>query len=235
MSTNADRITTISLDGNGTLWDFEQVARSSLGRTITDLRRLIPAAEALTVETMTNIRRETVRDLRGTGLSLDQMRLESFKRTLQYIGHPDDELADHLNALYLRHRFEDVQLFDDVLPTLDGLRGRFKLGLLSNDSGYPRQCGLDTRLQFVVLSQDYGIEKPDPGIFKIALEQAGCTERELLHIGDSLVNDVSGAKRAGVRSVWLNRRRATNDTEFRPDFEIASLMELIEICEKVAR
>jgi len=57
----------------------------------------------------------------------------------------------------------------------------------------------------VVFSQDYGIEKPDPRLFQIAVEKAGCSIQQLLHVGDSLTNDITGSMAAGIKSVWLNR------------------------------
>jgi putative hydrolase of the HAD superfamily len=136
-----------------------------------------------------------------------------------------------VNAVYLTHRFEDTELFDDVLPALDALRGRYELGLISNGNTYPERTGLGGRFRFVVFSQDHGIEKPDPRLFEIAIEEAGCAGRELLHVGDSLRDDVGGAKGVGVRSVWLNRNHAGNDTDIQPDFEVSSLTDLPRICD----
>ena len=144
---------------------------------------------------------------------------------------PDDHLAAHLYALYLKHRFEDIQFFDDVLPVLNALRGHYIMGVLSNGNTYPERCGLAGYFQFVVLAQDYGIQKPDPRLFEIAIKCADCTKRQFLHIGDSFQNDIIGAKRAGVRSVWLNRQREDNEMGQQPDFEISSLRELTEILE----
>lgn len=84
-----------------------------------------------------------------------------------------------------------------------------------------------------MFSQDYGFEKPDRRIFEIALEEAGCSCDEPLHVGDSLVNDVYGAKNAGIKSVWLNRAHIQNDTGIEPDFAIATLAELPSICDGV--
>ena len=50
----------------------------------------------------------------------------------------------------------------------------------------------------------------------------------MLHVGDSLRSDVAGATDAGVHSVWLNREGAANDTEIRPDYEVAALTEIPE-------
>ena len=235
MSANPGSITTISFDGDDTLWDFEKAMRHALRHSLAELRRLIPvAADSLTIETMIAIRNRVAEELRGKVTNLLDVRLAAFKETLEHIGAPDNALAAHLSDLYRKQRLENVELFDDALPILDALRGRYTLGLVSNGNTYPERCGLEGRFRFVVFSQDHGIEKPDPRLFKIAMQQAGCSEHELLHVGDSLRDDVGGAKGAGVRSVWLNRRRRINDTKAQPDFEISSLAELVDICDKLA-
>ena len=85
----------------------------------------------------------------------------------------------------------------------------------------------------MVLSQDYSVEKPDPKLFEIAMKQARCTNYQLVHVGNSLENDVGGAKRVGAWSVWLNRESHRNDTDVRPDFEITALTELEKIIKNI--
>lgn len=229
-------IKVVSFDADDTLWDFDRVMRHALSCTLRELRRLHPAAgEGLTVETMIEIRQQVGQELRGKVVNLEEVRLAAFKETLRHVELSDEGLAAHLNGVYLKHRYEDMKLFEDVLPTLDALRGRYGLGLLSNGNSRPERCGLGDRFQFVVFAQDHGFEKPDPRLFEVAIAQAGCGRDEFLHVGDSLQSDVVGAKRAGVRSVWLNRERKPNDMDIRADFEITSLAELLGICERVNR
>jgi putative hydrolase of the HAD superfamily len=47
--------------------------------------------------------------------------------------------------------------------------------------------------------------KPDPRIFALLLQRAGLEPERTLHVGDDVVADVEGARRAGVTPVWLNR------------------------------
>ena len=227
-------IKAISFDADDTLWDFEKVMRHALGCALTELHRLSPAAaENLTIETMVAIRQRVGKELRGKVVNLEEVRLGAFKETLRHVEVSDDGLASHLNAVYLKHRYEDMNLFEDVLPTLNALQWRYGLGLLSNGNSYPERCGLGGRFQFVVFAQDYGFEKPDSRLFEVAIAQAGCGRDEFLHVGDSLQTDVVGAQRAGVRSVWLNRERRHNDTDIQADFEIETLTELADICEQL--
>lgn len=204
-----DGMKAISFDADGTLWDFQKVMRYSLRYVLEELERLdAPAAAMLDVEGMIAIRDRVARRLKGKVTNLERVRLEAFRQTLEDVGRPNDALACHLNQVYLKHRFEDIELYSDVPPTLKALRAEYTLGILSNGNSYPERCGLQDMFQFVVFSQDWDVEKPDPRLFRIALEEAGCSEGELLHVGDSLENDIVGAANAGVRSVWLNRGRA---------------------------
>ncbi len=220
----------ISFDADGTLWDFEKVMRHSLGYVLKHLWKIDPKAAArLDIEKMMKIRNRVAKRLKGKVTNLEEVRLEAFRQTLKDVGRPNEELACLLNQVYLKHRFEDIELFDDVLPTLKALQHRYSLGILSNGNSYPERCGLENMFEFVVFSQDYGIEKPDPRIFQIALEKARCSEAELLHVGDSLVDDVLGAINAGIRCVWLNRQGVHQNLDVKIDHETSSLSELLKI------
>ncbi len=225
------RISAISFDGDMTLWDFHKVMRHSLKHALVELRRKVPTkpASRLTVDEMIDIRDRVSDELRGKVWNLSEIRRIAFERTLERVGCHDRNLALHLNQVYRKHRFEDIELYPDVLPTLDILTPHFRIGLLSNGNSYPERCGLEGRFAFVVFSQDVRIEKPDRRIFQITARRAGCPLEQLLHVGDSLENDVAGAHNAGAPAVWLNRDGVRNDTGIQADFEIASLADLPRI------
>jgi putative hydrolase of the HAD superfamily len=175
---------------------------------------------------MISTRERVAGDLRGRTTNLEEIRLEAFRQTLREIGKPDYALALKLNQIYLKHRFEDIELFPDVIPALSELKSRYTLGLLSNGNSYPQKCGLGDFFKFVVFSQDHGFEKPDTRLFQAALRKAGCKEVEMIHIGDSIAADILGANKAGIKSVWLNRKGEKNHTQITPDYEIHSLTDL---------
>jgi len=223
-------IKAISFDADGTLWDFEKVMRHSLRHVLKELKKIDRnAAEMLDIEKMIKIRNRVADELKGRVTNLEEIRLAAFRQTLEDIGRPNDALASHLNQIYLEHRFEDIELFNDVLPALEALRVKYTLGILSNGNSYPERCGLEGMFQFVVFSQDYGVEKPNPKLFEIAVEKAGCSKQQLLHVGDSLQNDVMGAINAGIKYIWVNRNRMENNLGIKVDYEFSSLLELLEI------
>jgi putative hydrolase of the HAD superfamily len=104
----------------------------------------------------------------------------------------------------------DLVLFDDVTAAIEELKKRgLKLGMISNIerdmSATLDKLGLSARLDIVVTSQDAGFTKPQPEIFRYALEKAGVEPDEAVYVGDQYQVDVIGAEGAGMKGVLLDR------------------------------
>ena len=104
----------------------------------------------------------------------------------------------------------DFALFYDTLPTLQVLRAKgLTVGLISNiganATNLTAQLGLTGHLDFIVTSQDAGMEKPHPPIFRLALARASVKPEEALHVGDSPVSDVEGARNVGIKPLLIDR------------------------------
>ena len=221
-------ITTISFDVDQTLIDTDRVIMRSMESVRDELISRVPGerTRSLTVEEMWSIRDREEKGYVGNVRDFDEIRRRSFHKMLDHVGYTGPDLSTRLNEVYLKHRYNDIEPYEDVMPMLDALAPRFKLGLLSNGNNYPEYFGLAERFDFAVYAQDIGIEKPDPRTFQIAVERAGCGLEQLLHVGDSLETDVEGAQAVGVRAVWLNRNGASNDIGIEPDYQIATLTDL---------
>ena len=224
-------ITTISYDVDQTLIDTDRVIMRSMESVRDELVKRVPGerTRSLTVEEMWSIRDREEKDYVGKVRDFDEIRRRSFHKMLDHVGYTGPDLSTRLNEVYLEHRYNDIVPYEDVVPMLDALAPRFKLGLLSNGNNYPEYFGLAEHFDFAVYAQDIGIEKPDPRTYQIAVERAGCSLDQLLHVGDSLETDVEGAQAVGVRAVWLNRDEVPNDTGIEPDHEIYSLTELTAV------
>ena len=222
------QITAISFDVDQTLIDTDRVIMRSMESVRDELIKCVPGerTRSLTVEQMWSIRDREEKDYVGNVRDFDEIRRRSFLRMLNHVGYTGPDLSTRLNEVYLKHRYNDIRPYEDVMPMLDALGTRFKLGLLSNGNNYPEYFGLEGRFDFAVYAQDIGIEKPDLRTFQIAARRAGCSLDQLLHVGDSLESDVEGAKAVGVRTVWLNRGGVPNESSIQPDHEIKSLAEL---------
>lgn len=220
-------IKAITFDTDGTLVDFIKVMRHSLEYALRELEKHHSGSSTrMNVNRMIEIRDAVAELSEGNIVDFRAVRLESFRQILAVVGRPDESLAYHLYTLYMKHRYEDIELYDDVIPVLKALKGRYILGLHSNGNSYPELCGLEGYFDFTVFSEEYGYEKPDPAFYRVVLEHAGCTPGELLNIGDSLHNDIKAAASAGIRSIWLNREGGEKTADIDVEFEIHSLSDL---------
>ncbi len=100
--------------------------------------------------------------------------------------------------------------FEDAVPALEALRARgLRLAVVSNWDSRLRNILEAHRLRphfdAVVISAEVGWRKPHPAIFHRALELLGAEPGEVLHVGDSVGDDVDGARGAGIRPVLLDR------------------------------
>ena len=121
-------------------------------------------------------------------------------------------------------------MYDDVTPVLRELAARgLKLGLISNShrclTSFQRHFGLEGLIAATVTSSEHGYGKPHPSIFREALTRAGVEARESVMVGDSLVHDVEGARRVGMRGVLLNRGR----TPFRAALDVPVIHGMSEL------
>ena len=100
--------------------------------------------------------------------------------------------------------------FPDAVPTLRALRERgLRLVAVSNwDRSLPLwldRAGVGELLDGAVSSAVVGAAKPSPTAFRAALELAGVSAEQAVHVGDSLAADVEGARAAGIRAVMIVR------------------------------
>jgi putative hydrolase of the HAD superfamily len=154
-----------------------------------------------------------------------------YREVLGSLGHSQEELAE---ALF--QAFSDpagYRLFDDVRPALDELAGRgLTLGLVSNFEPWLDEVlalqGIADRFAAVAISGTLGVAKPDPRIFKAALDEAGADPAATVHVGDQPVNDVAGALAAGITPVLIDRfgRHPDADGAHRVE-DLAGLLELV--------
>ena len=224
--TDLSNVTTISFDVDGTLWDFERFTRHALQQVLNELAQIDPeAAHSLTVDQMITIRDQVHKQMWVRVNDLDAIREESMRQALREAGRPNDSLGSHLTKIYFQRRDKARTLFPDARPALELLARHFKLGLLSNGNSRSKILGIEDLVSFEVFSQDHdGIDKPDPRIFEIAMQEAQCRPHQLLHVGDSWENDVLGALNAGATPVFFNRNATGQEPQ--SVIEIGSLAEL---------
>jgi putative hydrolase of the HAD superfamily len=133
------------------------------------------------------------------------------------------------------HARNQVQLHAEVRPTLLRLRQRYRLGAVTNGNADVGRLGLGDLFEFTLCAADVGASKPDPTLFREALRRLGAEPRSVVHVGDDAHADVSGARGAGLRAVWVNRQGTPWLARDRPDAEVRSLGELPAVIERLER
>ena len=127
-------------------------------------------------------------------------------------------------------------LYDDVAPALRELAARgFVLGLISNShrclTSFQEHFELTGLISTAISSSEHGFMKPHPSIFEAALAQANVTAAESVMVGDSVLHDIEGARRAGMRGVLVHRSESPAPTEAGVPV-IGSLTELLPLLTK---
>ncbi len=200
------RVDTVLLDAGGVLLDLDYAY----------LRRLLDArghavGEAALARAEALARSEVDRRIRDGGRAVNVWR-DYFQVLLSHAGAPVAIREPIIDALWDAH--QHVGLWTAPIPgALDAVREikllGFRLGVVSNAEGRVERdlsaAGYDGLFGAVVDSHLVGVEKPDPAIFRIALERLGATPETAIYLGDVPAIDVEGARAAGIAPVLLDR------------------------------
>jgi len=134
-----------------------------------------------------------------------------FNLVLHHAGVEQSTATDAaLTELREYHKTENLweHVEPDVVPALAALQARgLRLVVVSNANGRLRhlfdRLDLTRWFDHVLDSHEWGVEKPDPRLFQLALEQARADAPRTVHVGDLYHVDVMGARRAGLRDAVL--------------------------------
>lgn len=145
---------------------------------------------------------------------------------------PDPDLAARVAGLFLGAARTHLQQSREVLARY---RGRFRYGMVSNFTPNLHrilaQTGLGELFDAVLCSATEGVAKPDPAIFRLALERLGGAGKSAAMVGDSLVSDIMPAKALGLTTFWIRGDRVFGrGDEGAADHVVGSLVEALERC-----
>ena len=135
------------------------------------------------------------------------------------VGRVFDQVAPSLSKLDRDNFFEIAyehfaeagvwELYPEVTEVLEQLRSRFQLAVISNFDGRLRlilqNLGISKYFDHVFISSELGADKPDPQIFRRALEIIHLDANEVLEVGDDPERDWKAAKAAGLSIFRLDR------------------------------
>jgi putative hydrolase of the HAD superfamily len=137
----------------------------------------------------------------------------------------DPKLA--ANMIIDAHKIHNT--FQDVQPFLRSLRHKYPV-CLSTDADFDMLENINDIYPFNnrFISEELQAYKPNPRFFKYMLNHYKVKPENILHIGDSK-SDIVTPKQLGVQTCWLNRRNSKWEYSVKPDFEVKSLLEILDI------
>lgn len=136
---------------------------------------------------------------------------EYFLTLFRECGVPDDRMESVGSRLQSIHEESHLwtRVEEGTCAALERLEEEgYRLGVISNADGRVEglieEAGLRHHFEFVLDSAVLGMEKPDPGIFRAAVDRLGLKPEECLYVGDLFPVDVVGARAAGLQAVLVD-------------------------------
>jgi putative hydrolase of the HAD superfamily len=208
------RTMTVLFDAGGVLLDLDYAF----------LKRLLEARHVATTigglsESESLARTAIDRRVRDGGRTSEAWR-DYFRILLTRVGAPPEGTEEIIDTLAEAH--ERVGLWtvaiDGAVATVRALKeAGHRLGVVSNAEGRVERdldgAGFAGLFETVVDSHVVGVEKPDPGIFRIAMERMSVSPGTAVYLGDVPAVDVAGARAAGLTPVLLDRHDLYSSTD----------------------
>ena len=154
-----------------------------------------------------------------------------------------DEIAQFYADSFLAH---PPPAHEDALHVLEAIKEMgFKMGLISNTGmtpgftfrSYMEERGMLEYFHTLTFSDEVKLAKPSSEIFMMTLEAMDARPEQTIHVGDHVINDVVGAKRCGMKTVWISgfyEREDLNDPETEPDITVDTLAAVVPAVSKLA-
>lgn len=219
--------TWLLFDADGTLFDYNRAE----GKALADAFEAFDLAfDERTAALYRDINHQVWVEFELGRISSERLRVARFERLFQAMAAAVDP-AD-FSRRYLLNLGQSSDLVEGALETIDGLRGSYRLGLITNglsDVQRPRLAGsaLADAFEVLAISEELGVAKPDARFFEVVLDQMGRPPREeVLVIGDSLTSDILGGLNAGIDTVWVNPAALPANPNIPATYEIRGIAEL---------
>ncbi len=225
-----DRVTVIAFDLDDTLWPCLPTIRHAEETLYRWLQQHYPrTTQQCDPLQMVDLRRDFSRREKRYAVDMTALRRDF----LHYLGELHDYDAVNLSERGFDVFFEarqQVEFYADVLPSLQRLGQRYRLGAISNGNASVEHVGLGHLIEHAVSASDVQAAKPDPAIYRHFAERSAADPAEIGYVGDHPAYDVVGAIEAGCHAVWINREQIAWPQELpAPEYEVRDLIELEEL------
>jgi putative hydrolase of the HAD superfamily len=166
------------------------------------------------------------------------VRVSEALKSLGYNYDDSSPLVAEATGEFCEEFMKYVRVDENAKAVLDGLHGKYKLGIISNFAipecvhKLLKADQLDGLFDVIVVSGAVNKRKPSPEIFKNTLKALGVSASETVFVGDTIDADIEGPKAIGMKTVYIERRPQKASEKFCPDQTIKSLSELTLVLER---
>ncbi|MDH5344593.1 MAG: HAD family hydrolase [Gammaproteobacteria bacterium] len=220
------RIRAITLDLDNTLWEIDPVISEAERLLWEWLGKNYPRiTENYAPENLLEMRAAVTKEYSDRSHDFRFLRKQALERLAVSVGYTADLVEPAFGV------FDDarnrVELYPDVMPELALLSARYRVVAVTNGNANLHRIGIGHLFHGIVTSVGAGAPKPEKPIFDQAIREAGASPGEILHVGDHPVTDIEGARRAGLRTAWVNRNGDAWPGDLEPpDLEVTSMIEI---------
>ena len=167
-------------------------------------------------------------------------RREVVRLALEDVGIDDPSLAARIADKFSALRDEAIRPYPDALEAVQSFRQLgYRLALLTNGNGVIQRrkvsrFGLEDLFDLILIEGEVGFGKPDPRIYRQALEGLGVTPAETWMVGDNLEWDVFQPQRMGIFGIWVDMqgRGLPEGHDVQPNRIVRRLAELCQLLKK---
>ena len=199
------RLVTFDLDN--TLWHVDTVIRRAEKETRKWIQPRVPEyASYMTTENVVSLRARVMEEDPDIRHDVSALRIQMMRRAFEQCGlrrTEADTKAHEAFAVFIRWR-NTITFYDGAQDTLNTLSHRYQLAALTNGNADVQKIGLDSYFSFAISAADVGASKPSPEMFLEAMRRAEVSPAHAVHIGDHPIDDIEGANRVGMHSIWVN-------------------------------
>lgn len=148
---------------------------------------------------------------------------------------------------YHKEKIDSIRLYDDVREVLEKLKEMDIKTAIITDGRIIKQyekvlrLGIDDLIDYVIVSDEIGIKKPNEKLFEYCLRKAGVKSKEAIYIGDRIDKDIKPASKLGIHSVYIhrggkhdfNKSDVEKPEQVSPEYEISNMRGLIDIINEI--
>jgi HAD superfamily hydrolase (TIGR01509 family) len=232
----------VFFDLDNTLYDHRRAAREALAELH---RRYRVADTGMTADGFSrlffDVNQRMWLELATGEIDVTTLRARRFVELFALAGAPPPDDAAALGREYLDIYLTVSYPLPGAEETLAALEPLLPLGLLTNgftdiQRAKVARLGWDKYFRWVAVAEEMGVYKPDVAIYEKMCATAVLAPAEVLYVGDSPVEDVIAARKAGLPTVWVRRdgpEVARWAAEAEADYEVADVRDVVPLLERI--